>query len=78
MATTNAGVKPGHVIFRTYRKSDLLQARAVELGYSKLILDTLVTQKAAQALYLKNGFVEIGRQIIEQWQIIVFEKQLTI
>jgi N-acetylglutamate synthase-like GNAT family acetyltransferase len=55
-----------------------LQQRAVELGYSRLFLDTTVEQVAAQQLYLKSGFQQVGRGQIGRFEVIFFEKVLTI
>jgi GNAT superfamily N-acetyltransferase len=53
-----------------------LEARARELGYTTLALDTAVIQTAAQQLYLKNGFHETGRTVLAGFDAILFEKQL--
>jgi GNAT superfamily N-acetyltransferase len=53
-----------------------LEARAKELGYRTLALDTAVIQTAAQQLYLKNGFQETGRTVLVGFDAILFEKQL--
>ena len=55
---------------------DALQARAVEMGYTKLCLDTTVQQIAAQKLYLKNGFLEVGRTQKGRFECLLFEKQI--
>lgn len=52
-----------------------LELRAVQLGYKSLRLDTTVQQKAAQGLYEKNGFVEVGRAWKGSFQCIVYEKE---
>ena len=54
-----------------------LEARAREIGYRTLVLDTAVVQTAAQQLYLKNGFREIGRTVLAGFDAILFEKQLS-
>jgi GNAT superfamily N-acetyltransferase len=54
-----------------------LEARARELGFSTLVLDTAVVQTAAQQLYLKNGFRETGRTVLAGFDAILFEKQLS-
>lgn len=56
-----------------------LQARAVELGYTTLHLDTSPAAMAAQRLYRKNGF----RQLSETREVrgltqIFFEKSLSV
>lgn len=53
-----------------------LEERAVELGYSKLILDTTVQQMPAQKLYLKHGFREVRRMQIAGFHCILFEKEI--
>jgi len=53
-----------------------LEARARELGYRTLVLDTAVVQTAAQQLYLKNGFRETGRAVLAGFDAILFEKQI--
>lgn len=53
-----------------------LEARAVALGYRKLVLETTVGQTAAQALYRKHGFVETGRTRLHGFDVILFEKAL--
>jgi ribosomal protein S18 acetylase RimI-like enzyme len=56
---------------------DALEARAIELGYRTLALDTAVVQTAAQQLYLKNGFHETGRTVLAGFDAILFEKQIS-
>ncbi|MGZ6304818.1 MAG: GNAT family N-acetyltransferase [Ktedonobacteraceae bacterium] len=53
-----------------------LEARAHELGYKILHLDTSVLQIAAQKLYEKNGFREVGRDMYNDLEVILYEKQL--
>jgi GNAT superfamily N-acetyltransferase len=53
-----------------------LEARARELGYTTLALDTAVIQTAAQQLYLKNGYRETGRTVLSGFDAILFEKEL--
>jgi GNAT superfamily N-acetyltransferase len=54
-----------------------LEARARELGYRTLRLDTTVKQVAAQRLYESSGYHEIARTLDPAGQdIIIFEKQL--
>jgi ribosomal protein S18 acetylase RimI-like enzyme len=64
---------------------DELEARARALGYRTLHLDTSPLQVAAQRLYEKNGFREVGRDTYRQWidkdtsqplGVILYEKQL--
>jgi GNAT superfamily N-acetyltransferase len=54
-----------------------LEDRAVELGYSKLRLDTTVMQTAAQALYAREGYTEVGRGQLAGVEVIYYEKRLT-
>lgn len=53
-----------------------LEARASELGYETLRLDTTPVQTAAQALYTKNGYREVSRGRAGPFEMIYFEKQL--
>jgi GNAT superfamily N-acetyltransferase len=53
-----------------------LQDRAIELGYRKLILDTMPQQVPAQRFYIKNGFRQTGRKQIEPFDCLFFEKEL--
>ena len=55
---------------------DALHRRAAELGYYRLRLDTTVQQRAAQRLYLKNGYSEAGRGVIGPFDCIFYEKEL--
>jgi ribosomal protein S18 acetylase RimI-like enzyme len=53
-----------------------LETQARTLGYKTLHLDTSVVQLAAQRLYEKNGFREVGRDIYNDLEVILYEKQL--
>ncbi len=53
-----------------------LEQRAVELGYRTLVLDTTAEQRAAQALYHREGYTEAGRGQAGPFELILFEKQL--
>ena len=53
-----------------------LEDRACELGYRKLCLDTTAGQVAAQRMYEKNGYVEVGRGRAYGFEVIRYEKQL--
>ena len=53
-----------------------LESRAVELGYTTLYLETTIQQTAAQQLYLKNGYTEIGQTKWDGYDIIRYEKNL--
>ncbi len=55
---------------------DALEARARILGYKTLHLDTSVVQLAAQKLYVKNGYREVGRDIYGGLEVILYEKAL--
>lgn len=55
---------------------DHLEERARQLGYRTLRLDTTVQQEAAQALYRKNGFVEVGRAVLGDFDCLIFEKRI--
>jgi ribosomal protein S18 acetylase RimI-like enzyme len=53
-----------------------LESRAHTLGYKTLHLDTSVVQFAAQRLYEKNGYREVGRDIYSGLEVILYEKTL--
>lgn len=53
-----------------------LEARARALGYRTLHLDTSILQAPAQRLYEKNGFHEIGRDVYNGLEVILYEKAL--
>lgn len=53
-----------------------LEVRASELGFSALHLDTTIQQVAAQGLYVKNGYAEVGRARSGRSDIILYEKRL--
>ena len=53
-----------------------LEARAVELGFRLLTLDTTVRQTAAQSLYEKMGYVRTGRGTSYGFEVILYEKRL--
>jgi GNAT superfamily N-acetyltransferase len=55
---------------------DVLHRRASELGYSRLRLDTTVQQRAAQRLYLKNGYSEAGRGGVGPFDCIFYEREI--
>jgi ribosomal protein S18 acetylase RimI-like enzyme len=55
---------------------DALHRRASELGYSTLRLDTTVQQRAAQRLYLKNGYNEAGRGVVGPFDCIFYEREI--
>jgi len=53
-----------------------LEARARELGYSRLVLETTPRQIAAIGLYRAEGYSERGRGELDGWEAIFFEKRL--
>ncbi len=53
---------------------DALHRRAADLGYSALHLDTTVQQRAAQRLYTKNGYREVGRGRIGPFDCVFYER----
>jgi ribosomal protein S18 acetylase RimI-like enzyme len=65
---------------RGYGQSMLerLEARACELGYSLVRLDTTTLQVAAIAMYRKNGYTEIGRRQHGPLEEILFEKHVIV
>jgi len=58
--------------------ADELEARARALGYQTLHLDTSILQIPAQRLYEKNGFREVGRDLYQGLEVILYEKQLSV
>ena len=55
---------------------DALEAKARDLGYKMIHLDTSVKQTAAQRFYAKNGYVETGREKRERFTLIFYKKRL--
>ena len=53
-----------------------LEAEARQLGYGTLHLDTTTRQTAAQRLYTKHGYHEIGRTVVAGFDTILLEKKL--
>lgn len=53
-----------------------LEARAVELGYTRLHLDTTAQQLAARALYHSHGYRETAREQGARFELVFFEKTL--
>lgn len=53
-----------------------LERRAIELGLTRLHLDTTTLQVPAQQLYLRNGYTETGRGTLGRFEIIFYEKAL--
>ena len=58
------------------RLLDALHRRASELGYETLRLDTTVQQAAAQRLYEKNGYKEIGRGTVGPFRCLLYEREI--
>ncbi len=54
-----------------------LERRALVRGYSELHLDTTTGQHAAQRLYERHGFREVGRGQLGRFQCIYYEKRLS-
>ena len=54
---------------------EALHRRATELGYSTLRLDTAVRQRAARSLYERNGYREVGRGRIGQFDCVFYERR---
>jgi ribosomal protein S18 acetylase RimI-like enzyme len=55
----------------------LLEERAIELGYRRLVLDVGPKLTAALDLYAAEGFVEVGRAEIGGTPAILLAKSLT-
>lgn len=53
-----------------------LEAKAIELGFSRLRGDTTLNQGAALSLYEKQGWREISRQQVGELTVVYGEKQL--
>ncbi len=53
-----------------------LEKRAAEQHYQKIVLDTMVYQKAAQAFYQKHGYKKIKRTIKKGHDIVLYFKLL--
>lgn len=53
-----------------------LEVRASELGYTELCLDTTTKQIPAQKLYEKNGYSEVRREKIPEFELILYRKKL--
>ncbi len=53
-----------------------LEVRARALSYQILHLDTSILQIPAQKLYEKNGFREVGRDVYQGLEVILYEKHL--
>jgi GNAT superfamily N-acetyltransferase len=55
-----------------------LETRARSAGYTTLHLHTSIVQIGAQKLYEKHDFREVGRETYHGFQIILYEKELSI
>lgn len=55
-----------------------LENRAVFLGYTLLHLDTAVEQQKAQSFYLQNGYQQVGTGMRAGFDVVYFEKKLSI
>jgi GNAT superfamily N-acetyltransferase len=53
-----------------------LEARAPELGYDRLVLDTGAHQTGAQAFYEANGYAEAGSGEFYGYALVVYGKDL--
>lgn len=53
-----------------------LEARAAELGFTLLHLDTSTLQMPARQLYESAGYVEVRRAFIRDLEVIFYEKHL--
>ena len=53
-----------------------LEAKAIQLGYTELCLDTTTLQIAAQQMYEKNGFTAAGRGKVPPFEVIYYHKSL--
>jgi N-acetylglutamate synthase-like GNAT family acetyltransferase len=51
-----------------------LEDRAQQMDYTELILDTTTKQLSAQILYEKNGFVEVKREMLPPFELIIYRK----
>jgi ribosomal protein S18 acetylase RimI-like enzyme len=75
---TRMRIHPGHQR-QGYGQAILsaLEARAREMGYRTLHLETTTQQVAAQGLYAANGFVQTGTGKYEEFTLLQYEKPLT-
>ncbi|MBN1935067.1 MAG: GNAT family N-acetyltransferase [Anaerolineae bacterium] len=53
-----------------------LEARAVELGYTRLILDTTTVQIGAQRFYEKNGYRQFDQTTFGSFDVLLYQKEL--
>lgn len=53
-----------------------LESRATDLGYETLDLETTARQQAAQGLYEKHGYEEVGRRPYGRFEVLAYRKRL--
>jgi len=53
-----------------------LEAKAKELGYSRIILDSTTKQAGALSFYRKHGYNAIERKRVGKFDVIIMEKKL--
>ncbi len=56
---------------------EALEARATELGYLRIVLDTTSAQTAAIAFYSARGYVQTGQASVRHLTVVYFEKVLS-
>jgi ribosomal protein S18 acetylase RimI-like enzyme len=54
-----------------------LEEKALQLGYKEMCLDTTTRQIAAQKLYEKNGFIEVRRGKLAEFELIFYHKYIS-
>lgn len=55
----------------------LLEKKAIELGCKAIYLDTLTSQRNAQRMFSNNGYQEIGKSVIDGFNVTLFEKSIS-
>ena len=55
---------------------DALTARAGQLGFTRLVLETTTGQLAAQGLYEKNGFARAGQSRLGPFDVLHYAKDI--
>ncbi|MCX6770654.1 MAG: GNAT family N-acetyltransferase [Candidatus Micrarchaeota archaeon] len=58
------------------RLLEKLEAKAKELGYGRLILDSTTKQAGALSFYRKKGYTECGRKRVGKFDVIMMGKEL--
>ena len=53
-----------------------LEARATDLGYRTLVLETTTLQPAARRFYEEHGYVETGRHALSDFEVVAYRKRL--